>query len=251
MPSRSSAAKTSPATSEVSSGSPQLHAKASTTSDPAQPVVCIQRPKTVSVGSDDCELTTATKTAGCEQAGQQHEPDAPLGEQLGQLEASSRAAAAPAGPARRAAPGWWSSAHRPTSASPPVRARKAASSGGTTGASSRTATPAPTSRATRSSSEPHRAADDERVGVAARPLPEPRTRMLGRAGGDASRARAGSEVTQPVVELAALRGELLDRAGEDDASGDEDRHLGAQRGEVVHPVAGEHDRDAVVRQLGR
>ena len=34
VPSRSSAAKTSPATSEVSSGSTQLHAKASTTSEP-------------------------------------------------------------------------------------------------------------------------------------------------------------------------------------------------------------------------
>ena len=64
MPSRSSAAKTSPATSEVSSGSTQLHAKASTTSDPAQPVACIQRPKTVSVGSELCGLTTATKQPG-------------------------------------------------------------------------------------------------------------------------------------------------------------------------------------------
>ncbi len=64
VPSRSSTANTSPATSDVSSGSAHEHEKASTTSDPAQPVACIQRPKTVSAGSELCRLTAATKTAG-------------------------------------------------------------------------------------------------------------------------------------------------------------------------------------------
>ena len=54
VPSRSSAAKTSPATSDVSSGSTQLQRSESTTSDPAQPVCPIQRPKTVSDGSELC-----------------------------------------------------------------------------------------------------------------------------------------------------------------------------------------------------
>ena len=54
VPSRSSAANTSPATSEVSSGSAQVPAKPSTTSDPAQPVACIQRPNTVSEGNVLC-----------------------------------------------------------------------------------------------------------------------------------------------------------------------------------------------------
>lgn len=64
VPSRSSAAKTSPATSEVSSGSAQLPANPSTTSGPAHPVACIQRPKSVSEGSVLCSLTAATKRAG-------------------------------------------------------------------------------------------------------------------------------------------------------------------------------------------
>lgn len=64
VPSRSSVAKTSPATRAVSSGSAQLREKSSTTSAPAQPVLCIQRPKTVSAGSMLCRLTTATKPAG-------------------------------------------------------------------------------------------------------------------------------------------------------------------------------------------
>ena len=86
MPSRSSAAKTSPATSAVSSGSAQLHEKSRTTSAPAQPVAFIQRPKTVSAGSELCRLTTATKTAGSDPAGEQQHADPPLGEQLDQLE---------------------------------------------------------------------------------------------------------------------------------------------------------------------
>ena len=60
VPSRSSAANTSPATREVSNGSAQLPAKPSITSDPAQPVACIQRPKTVSAGSELCWLTSLT-----------------------------------------------------------------------------------------------------------------------------------------------------------------------------------------------
>ena len=64
VPSRSSAANTSPAVSEVSSGSAQVHEKPSTTSDPAQPDACIQRPKTVTAGSEVCRLTAATNTAG-------------------------------------------------------------------------------------------------------------------------------------------------------------------------------------------
>ncbi len=64
MPSRSSEAKTSPATTEVSNGSAQVPAKPSVTSGPAHPVACIQRPNRVSVGSVLCALTPATKTAG-------------------------------------------------------------------------------------------------------------------------------------------------------------------------------------------
>jgi hypothetical protein len=64
VPSRSSVAKMSPATSAVSSGRAQAREKSSTTSAPAQPVECIQRPKTVSAGSWLCRLTTATKMAG-------------------------------------------------------------------------------------------------------------------------------------------------------------------------------------------
>jgi hypothetical protein len=64
VPSRSSAAKTSPATSDVRSGSTQLQESVSTTSGPAQPVWLIQRPKTVSDGSELCRLTIATSRAG-------------------------------------------------------------------------------------------------------------------------------------------------------------------------------------------
>ena len=64
MPSRSSVANTSPATSDVSSGSTQLHENVSTTSDPAQPVWPIQRPKTVSDGNELCWLMIATTSAG-------------------------------------------------------------------------------------------------------------------------------------------------------------------------------------------
>ena len=67
VPSRSSAAKTSPATSEVSSGSAQVHAKPSTTREAAHPVANIQRPKTVSLGSELCPLMAATKSAGASQ----------------------------------------------------------------------------------------------------------------------------------------------------------------------------------------
>lgn len=64
VPSRSSEANTSPATTEVSSGSAQVPAKPSITSVPAHPVACIQRPKRVSEGSVLCWLTAATKRAG-------------------------------------------------------------------------------------------------------------------------------------------------------------------------------------------
>ena len=64
VPSRSSEANTSPATTEVSSGSAQVPAKPSITSGPAHPVACIQRPKRVSTGSVLCWLTAATKSAG-------------------------------------------------------------------------------------------------------------------------------------------------------------------------------------------
>ena len=64
VPSRSSEANTSPATTEVSSGSAQVPAKPSTTSGPAQPVACIQRPKRVSAGSEACWLTATTRSAG-------------------------------------------------------------------------------------------------------------------------------------------------------------------------------------------
>jgi len=57
-------AKTSPATSDVSSGSTQLQENVRTTSDAAQPVWLIQRPKTVSDGSELCPLMIATSTAG-------------------------------------------------------------------------------------------------------------------------------------------------------------------------------------------
>jgi hypothetical protein len=68
VPSRSSTANTSPATTEVSNGSTYVPAKPSTTSDPAQPVACIQRPNTVSAGSEPCRLTSLTSTAGTTQA---------------------------------------------------------------------------------------------------------------------------------------------------------------------------------------
>ena len=64
VPSRSSVAKTSPATSDVSSGSTQLQENVRTTSDPAQPVWLIQRPKTVSDGNELCWLMIATSNAG-------------------------------------------------------------------------------------------------------------------------------------------------------------------------------------------
>ncbi|CAM5382627.1 hypothetical protein SALBM311S_06246 [Streptomyces alboniger] len=67
MPSRSSEANASPATTEVSSGSAHVPAKPSITSGPAHPVACIQRPKRVSVGSVLCPLTAATKSAGAVQ----------------------------------------------------------------------------------------------------------------------------------------------------------------------------------------
>jgi hypothetical protein len=64
VPSRSSLAKTSPATTDVSSGRSQLQANARTTTGPAQPVWLSQRPKTVSVGNELCWLMTATTSAG-------------------------------------------------------------------------------------------------------------------------------------------------------------------------------------------
>ena len=64
MPSRSSLANTSPATSDVSSGSTQLQQNVRTTSDPAHPVCPIQRPKTVSDGNELCRLMIATSSAG-------------------------------------------------------------------------------------------------------------------------------------------------------------------------------------------
>ncbi len=67
MPSRSSTANTSPATSEVSSGSAHVHENDSTTSTPAHPLACIQRPNTVSAGSELCRLTAATNTPGASQ----------------------------------------------------------------------------------------------------------------------------------------------------------------------------------------
>jgi hypothetical protein len=67
VPSRSSMANTSPATTEVSSGSTYVPAKVSTTSEPAQPVALIQRPNTVSDGSEPWWLTTLTSTAGMTQ----------------------------------------------------------------------------------------------------------------------------------------------------------------------------------------
>lgn len=54
VPSRSSEANTSPATTEVSSGSAQVPENPRTTSEPAHPVACIQRPKSVSTGSELC-----------------------------------------------------------------------------------------------------------------------------------------------------------------------------------------------------
>lgn len=67
VPSRSSEANTSPATTEVSSGSAQVPEKPSITSGPAHPVVSIQRPKRVSEGSVLCWLTAATKSPGATQ----------------------------------------------------------------------------------------------------------------------------------------------------------------------------------------
>ena len=67
VPSRSSEANTSPATSEVSSGSAQDPEKPRITSGPAHPVACIQRPNRVSTGSAACWLITATKSAGASQ----------------------------------------------------------------------------------------------------------------------------------------------------------------------------------------
>jgi hypothetical protein len=64
VPSRSSAANTSPATSDVSSGNTQLQENDRITSGPAHPVWPIQRPKTVSDGSELCRLTTTTNNAG-------------------------------------------------------------------------------------------------------------------------------------------------------------------------------------------
>ena len=67
VPSRSSEAKTSPATTDVSSGSAYVPANPSITSGPAQPVAFIQRPNSVSTGSELCSLTTATNNAGASQ----------------------------------------------------------------------------------------------------------------------------------------------------------------------------------------
>ncbi len=67
VPRRSSAAKTSPATRAVSSGSAQVQAKLSTTREAAHPVANIHRPKTVSLGSELCPLAAAMKPAGASQ----------------------------------------------------------------------------------------------------------------------------------------------------------------------------------------
>ncbi len=67
VPSRSSDANTSPAISEVSSGSAHEPENPRITSGPAHPVACIQRPKRVSTGSDACWLITATNSAGASQ----------------------------------------------------------------------------------------------------------------------------------------------------------------------------------------
>src|SRR5581483_3108806 len=64
VPSRSSEANTSPATSEVSSGSAQVPEKPRVTSGPAQPVVCIQRPNRVSEGRLLCWLIPKTAIPG-------------------------------------------------------------------------------------------------------------------------------------------------------------------------------------------
>jgi hypothetical protein len=68
VPSRSSAANTSPATTETSSGSAHMPEKPSPTTGAAQPVSCSQRPKGVSDGSTPCSLTPTTTTAGPSQA---------------------------------------------------------------------------------------------------------------------------------------------------------------------------------------
>ena len=188
---------------------------------------------------------------GGDPAGEQQYADPPLGEQLDQLEPVAtqhrRRPRLDREAARR------SSLIRTSSSSVcpvPVRARNAASSGGTTGASSRTATPARTSRTTSSS----RAGTGPRTTrtSAVRPLDavangrdvEPRHVQRHLAGG----RRVGGE--QPVVELAALGGELAHRPGEDDPPGGEEGDLGAQRGEVVHPVAGEDHRGPVLGEPG-
>jgi hypothetical protein len=68
VPSRSSAANTSPATTEVSNGSTHMPEAPSPTSGAAQPVACSQRPNTVSAGSSPCLAATATTSAGPIQA---------------------------------------------------------------------------------------------------------------------------------------------------------------------------------------
>ena len=70
-----------------------------------------------------------------------------------------------------------------------------------------------------------------------------------RTGGDAAGA-LGVRGEESVVELAALRGQLAQRAREDDPARRQQRDLVAQRRQVVHPVAREDDGGAGVGQVG-
>lgn len=232
-------------TTEVSSGSAQVPAKPSITSGPAHPVACIQRPKRVSTGSVPCWLTAATKSAGDDPAGEDQQADPPLRDQLDQLEAvaaRNRDASDTGNVVMGEGRG-----HRPASCGS-VRARNAASSGDTTGASSRNARPAWTSCTTSSSRAYIRARTTSTSASFRAPVSSttriPVVSAASRMGG----LRVGGE--QPVVEFTVLRGQLAQRAGEDDPSGGEDGDLGAQRLEVVHAVAREHDAGSVRREAG-
>ena len=126
VPRRSSAAKTSPATRAVSSGSAQVHAKLSTTREAAHPVVNIHRPKTVSLGSELCPLAAAMKPAGASQQATRTTRTRHWREQLEQLEAHAGSEAGGTGhecisqPARPREP-------------PPARSRSSCSSGSPVG----------------------------------------------------------------------------------------------------------------------
>ena len=240
VPSRSSAANTSPATTEVSSGSAQRAGEAEHHQRPG-PAGGVHPAAEQRVGGQRALLAhRGDEDRRRDPAGEDQQAYPPLREQLDQLEA----VAAGHRDRRGGAGTRWAAVgdgrgHRPASC--------LLGEGEERGLERRDDGRELAHRDARAH-EPrhqfvegrHQRAHDEHVGV--RPAPgvvdDARIPAVPAA---TSRAAAGSEVTQPVVEFAVLGGQLAHRAGEDDASGGEDGDLGAQRLEVVHPVAGQHD----------